>query len=121
MKAFWRQLLRGYLARCPITEGKGLLYRLFSERLLPEQREVVIHVVPGFQMVLDLTEAAQREIFYFGAYERKESLLLRRILRSGDVFWDVGANLGYYTLLGAACVGPNGRVVAFEPFPPAWE
>lgn len=121
MKPFLRQLLRGYLGRCPITEGKGLLYRLFSERLLPEEREVVVRLAPGFQMALDLSEAAQREIFYFGTYERKESALLRRILRPGDVFWDVGANLGYYALLGAACVGPTGRVVAFEPFPPAWE
>ena len=121
MKAFLRDLLRGYLPCCPITEGKGRLYRLLSERLLPEEPEVLVRLAPGFQMALDLTEAAQREIYYFGTYERKESALLRRILRVGDVFWDVGANLGYYTLLGAACVGRGGRVVAFEPFPPAWE
>ena len=121
MKTVMRALLRGYLARSPVTEGKGLLYRTFSAALLPREREVIVPLRPGFQMALDLSETAQREIYYFGTYERKESALVRRILRPGDIFWDVGANLGYYTLLGSACVGTTGRVVAFEPFPPAWE
>jgi FkbM family methyltransferase len=121
MKPVMRALLRGYLARSPVTEGKGLLYRAFSTAMLPPEREVIVPLRPGFQMVLDLSEAAQREIYYFGTYERKESALVRRILRPDDIFWDVGANLGYYTLLGGACVGKTGRVVAFEPFPPAWE
>jgi FkbM family methyltransferase len=120
MKSLARDLLRGYLARCPISEGKGLLYRALAEALLPGEREVIASLAPGFRMVLDLTETTQREMFYFGTYERKESVLIRRILRPGDVFWDIGANLGYYTLLGAACVGPTGRAVAFEPFPAAW-
>lgn len=38
-------------------------------------------------------------------------------LAPGDVFWDVGANIGFYTLLAAATVGRDGRVVAFEPEP----
>lgn len=121
MKSLLRQLLRQYLAGCPVTEGKGFLYRRFSEILLPEDREAVVTLPLGFRMELDLSEAAQREIFYFGTYERKESALLRSMLRPGDVFWDIGANIGYYTLMSAACVGPEGRVVAFEPFPPAWE
>ena len=121
MKTVMRALLRGYLARSPVTEGKGLLYRAFSTAMLPPEREVIVPLRPGFQMALDLSEATQREIYYFGTYERKESALVRRILRPGDAFWDVGANLGYYALLGSACVGAAGRVVAFEPFPPAWE
>ncbi|MCX5736700.1 MAG: FkbM family methyltransferase [candidate division NC10 bacterium] len=121
MKSVFRYLLRAYLSRCPVTEGKGLLYRRFAMALLPAEREVIAELAPGFRIALDLGETAQREMFYFGTYERKESALVRRILRPGDAFWDVGANLGYYTLLGGACVGKTGRVVAFEPFPPAWE
>lgn len=40
---------------------------------------------------------------------------LRAQLRSGDVFYDVGANVGVYTLLAAEIVGPTGQVIAFEP------
>jgi len=38
-------------------------------------------------------------------------------LRPGDVMVDVGANFGLHALLGASCVGPGGRVYAFEPVP----
>ena len=38
-------------------------------------------------------------------------------LRPGDTFYDVGANIGFFSLLAARCVGPTGRVVAFEPVP----
>lgn len=43
----------------------------------------------------------------------------RRDIRPGDVVFDVGANLGAYTLLFAQWVGPAGKVVAFEPAPAA--
>jgi FkbM family methyltransferase len=42
---------------------------------------------------------------------------LRRILRPGHTFLDVGGNLGYFTCLGAQIVGPTGRVETFEPIP----
>jgi FkbM family methyltransferase len=42
---------------------------------------------------------------------------LRRTVRPGHVVYDVGANLGYFTLAAARLVGPQGRVVAFEPVP----
>lgn len=37
-------------------------------------------------------------------------------IRPGDVVYDLGANVGFYTVLAARLVGPAGRVVAFEPF-----
>lgn len=42
---------------------------------------------------------------------------LRRFLQRGMVVVDVGAHIGYYTALAAACVGPRGRVFAVEPAP----
>jgi FkbM family methyltransferase len=38
-------------------------------------------------------------------------------LRPGDVFYDLGASVGFFTLLAAKLVGPDGAVVAFEPDP----
>jgi FkbM family methyltransferase len=46
---------------------------------------------------------------------------LTRALRPGDVFFDVGAFVGAFTLLGSRLVGPAGTVVAFEPDPNARE
>jgi FkbM family methyltransferase len=42
---------------------------------------------------------------------------IRDGLTPGAVFFDVGANVGFFSLMAARCVGPTGRVVAFEPIP----
>jgi hypothetical protein len=49
--------------------------------------------------------------------EREIHRALRRLLRSGDVFIDGGANIGIYTLLASQLVGPAGRVLAIEMMP----
>jgi FkbM family methyltransferase len=52
-----------------------------------------------------------------GLYELDVARCIKRMLRPGDHFIDGGANLGYFTLLAAQCVGERGRVDAFEPHP----
>lgn len=49
------------------------------------------------------------------AGEKDTTLLLERFVREGDVFFDVGAHLGFYTFLAASLCGAAGRVYAFEP------
>lgn len=117
-----RALLRFYLSRMPLRNGKGRLYTALHSRLLPPERWVTTTVRQGFRLCLDLTEPAQRQIYFFGEYdERHEIRLLQQILRPGDCFWDVGANIGFFSLTAARLVGPSGRVVAFEPAAHAWQ
>lgn len=52
-----------------------------------------------------------------GVWEADVMKLLRRVLRPGAVFVDVGANVGFHTVLAAQLVGPGGRVVSIEPAP----
>lgn len=47
--------------------------------------------------------------------------IVRRVVRRGDVVFDVGAHTGDFTTLFAHLVGPDGRVHAFEPVPPTFE
>ncbi len=54
-----------------------------------------------------------------GRWEAPVHHFLRETLRPGDVFFDVGAYMGEYSLLAARLVQPNGRVYAFEPDPVA--
>jgi FkbM family methyltransferase len=42
---------------------------------------------------------------------------MRRLVRPGASFWDIGANVGFFTLLACRLVGPSGSVQAFEPVP----
>lgn len=68
----------------------------------------------GYTMRLDLAEHIQRMIF-LGCYEAKGTALVTAWLRPGMTVVDVGANVGYYTAMAAAGVGPSGKVVAIEP------
>ena len=70
----------------------------------------------GVRMRVDVDEYTQRRIFY-GAYEPGEVAILKRLLRPGDIALDVGAHVGFFTLLAAAAVGDSGEVHAFEPAP----
>jgi FkbM family methyltransferase len=53
--------------------------------------------------------------FADGLYELPVQRALGEALRPGDVFIDIGANVGFFTILGASLVGPSGSVYAFEP------
>ena len=55
--------------------------------------------------------------FMLGTCDPDEQRLLVSHLRPGGVFYDVGANIGFFSLLAARLVGPTGHVVAFEPSP----
>lgn len=52
---------------------------------------------------------------WLGTFERYEQRLFECILRPGQTVYDLGANVGFYTLLAARLVGSSGRVLAFEP------
>lgn len=56
-------------------------------------------------------------VYATGGFEDELHAFVGRRLRPGGVFCDVGANIGRYTMQAAACVGPTGRVVAFEAHP----
>jgi FkbM family methyltransferase len=52
-----------------------------------------------------------------GTYEPEQTVLFQRLIQPGQTVLDVGAHVGYYTLLAATLVGRAGNVHAFEPNP----
>src|SRR5262249_8695322 len=77
-------------------------------------------LVHGHRMVLHPPQEdlwVSRPLLHGDGYEPFESELLLGQLKPGSVVIDLGANIGYYTLLFARHVGPQGKVFAFEPDP----
>ncbi len=57
------------------------------------------------------------EILVQRTHEPDETALLKKQLKPGMTFIDLGANIGYFTVIAAQCVGAEGKVYAFEPDP----
>lgn len=94
---------------------RGLKYFLKLARWLNiADRTYKKKLPPGFFMYLNPTEHIQQQLFWYGYYEKELGELIRKALRPGDVFLDVGANIGYFSLV-AGTMNPELTVVAFEP------
>jgi FkbM family methyltransferase len=95
--------------------GKGRLRRRLPVR---SEGTAVVGFAGGMRLELDLRESLQRD-FLFGLYDRYELDLVRRHLRAGGDFVDVGAHIGVYTVAAALALRGRGRVLALEPNPAA--
>jgi FkbM family methyltransferase len=71
----------------------------------------------GARIQCSPNDLIQRMILHFGVWEPDVSRVIERSLGAGDVFVDVGANIGYHSLLALSRVRPGGRVVAIEASP----
>lgn len=68
-------------------------------------------------MRLNSRDYLQRVILLQQSFESETLDLMAKLLRRGDTYVDVGANIGQHALWGAQCVGAEGRVLAIEPNP----
>lgn len=71
----------------------------------------------GIKLELDPIGAMYSGIGFLGTYNQFETVALKRIFSVGDVVIDVGAFIGYYTLLAGKLIGSKGKVFSFEPSP----
>jgi FkbM family methyltransferase len=110
--------LRTYIRYAPWAVGKKLLWsRLVSHlRWLESTVESSLEVRTLFDstILVDPQDFSGRFIYYFGIWEPNLTHWISERLQDGDVFVDVGANVGYFALLASTLVG-RGHVVAVEP------
>jgi FkbM family methyltransferase len=76
-----------------------------------------LRVAWGLDVIADPTKTIGRCICTTGIYDLAVSEVIARLAQPGETVIDVGANVGYMTLLARVVVSPRGRVIAFEPHP----
>jgi FkbM family methyltransferase len=108
-------LARSFIRYAP---AHALRRRLWDAWVYPylawKPHRFVARTIFGAKIAGHTQEILQQYLYYFGVWEPDISGWVQRRLRPGDVFVDVGANAGYYTLLASGLVGPDGGVVSVE-------
>jgi len=85
---------------------------------LLKPKEISLIEVQGNKIYIDTSgHVVSRALLMTGIWEKDVTDLFKRIVKEGMTVVDIGANIGYYTLLAADLVGKKGRVFAFEPDP----
>lgn len=74
-----------------------------------------VHDLGRFKINIDLSQFIDSQLYYLGVFEAETVETIEKLVRPGDVVFDVGANIGYMTLILGSRVGEKGKVVAFEP------
>lgn len=109
------RVLGWLLGRTPSFKGKAAAIAALA-RILPGNGASL--VICGTSFLLDLSYRSHAA-FCLRPYEPEETRCVAALLRPGDIFFDIGANWGYYSVLAAMRVGPTGLVVSVEanPYP----
>ncbi|MEV0010808.1 FkbM family methyltransferase [Streptomyces sp. NPDC047973] len=111
-------MARVYVRHAPWLSGKETITREYLNAWLRDHpRKVVARSGFGAQFNTDTRDLIQRYIYIFGLWEPPLTKWLQRTLQPGDTFVDVGANIGYFSLLASRLVEASGRVVAVEASP----
>lgn len=115
-------VLQAYIRYAPFPETKRAFLRTISHVTNPYlalgSHRFVTTTDFGSRIAGDTRDFLQRYVYYFGIWEPNLTRWIQGRLARSDTFIDVGANVGYYTLLASRLVGDSGAVVAIEASPP---
>ena len=102
--------------------GKGLSkYKIIrTSKKFAENNIHSSHVnVQGHEMYLDTSDSLR--LSTNDVFEPYTTQVIKQNISSGDIVIDIGANIGYFTLIMAKCIRENGKVFSFEPEPKNFE
>jgi FkbM family methyltransferase len=108
--------------RAPAGRARSNVYRGFSEPLLRRFNGTLeVPACGGSRIVVDPSDYVNRIIAITGVWEPQVTAAFQALLSPGDACVDVGANIGYFSLLAARLVGSRGHVYAVEPSSPSYD
>ncbi|HVA00752.1 MAG TPA: FkbM family methyltransferase [Terriglobia bacterium] len=113
--------LRGYFKYFPVLTGKRTAWKYLADHLWWLESRARANTFFGRTIDVDARDGCGRFIYYFGVWEPNLTAFIQSHLRHGDCFVDVGANVGYFSLLASTLVGQSGKVVSIEPVQSTFE
>jgi len=108
------------LALSKIEYRANLAWQNFTIRKLYKKfgSQIFVKKIQGSMMLLDLKdEGISRELFFKGVHEYNSTDQIQKEIKPGMTIIEVGANIGYYSLIEAKIIGKTGIIYAFEPNP----
>ncbi len=116
MKSFLADIFR-FIFRFSFFRNRffGIHKQIFAPNNLFRGINKRIQLKNGIILDLNIGDWVQENLFFLGEYEDAELKFTEKSLNPGDVFLDIGANIGLYSLYAFKSVGNSGRVISFEP------
>lgn len=106
-----------FLKQCPDWFNRAFIRGLCQNAYLGDHR-ILARALGRYKIYLDTRDVAfTPHIIGDGYWELEHTKAMAQMVKRGMTAVDLGANLGYFTLLMSDCVGPTGKVHAFEPNP----
>jgi FkbM family methyltransferase len=98
-----------------MSSSGALLAKILRLPLSLIPREAEVRILRGPLRGMKWIKGAGPNAYWFGTYEVARIRAFANMVTQGAVVYDVGANVGIYSLLASLRAGPSGRVYAFEP------
>lgn len=112
--------MKNQLFRFILKVHKKLPFVPFEKELIKiyhffqDKNEIVNTKIDGINYKLDLSELIDNKVFYQN-WEPEMTKMFKKTIKSGMTVLDVGANMGYYTLLMGKLMKNKGKIISFEP------
>ena len=101
--------------RSPLYPQWGKCFAKLLHLLGRSHTSLFVHDCGRFRLNIDLNQVIDSHIYYNGSFEPDAVNTISQLVTEDAKVVDIGANIGCHTLHLASCVGPGGRVIAFEP------
>ena len=96
----------------------GFLQSTEYKKMIESEEKISAIKIGGSYVYAQLSDKeVGYEVIRNKQYEPHVTKVISKVLREGDTFVDIGANIGFFTMLGASIVGNQGKVIAVEPKP----
>lgn len=113
-----------FLLSVPKFPGRDFLIERLPKWFIRKPKgEIIVRTRLGFKIKVDpvFDKNIENVIYERGVYEFGTVSLIKQLLKEGDIFIDVGANIGFLSLAAAVAVGKKGEVLAFEAVPSTYD